>query len=197
MFSPEIAAVIASRVVSSAYLVQFDFRDLTKRVWLGFGPLRAGGQEWQGLGELISIEGLEQSTGTAAAATTFTLSGVDRDIVAMAAASSDRVKGRIVRVYLQFFETTESAKRSATIQVGALLGSPTVVWSGWMDQITYAAEGTGLRTITLTAEGLLAERNRPPFGMYTPGDQAARFPGDKGLDHTPGLESYTVRWPDT
>lgn len=194
MFSEVVAAVLAGRSVSAAYLVRFDFRDVTKRVWLGFGDLRAGGQDWQGVGTLISIDGLERTTGTTAAATTFTLSGVDRDIVAAAAAASDQVKGRVVRVYLQFFETAESASRDATLQVGALIGGPAVVWSGWMDQVTFAADGVGSRTVTMTAEGLMADRNRPPFGMFTDGDQKARFPDDRGLEGVAGLESYTVRW---
>lgn len=194
MFTEVVAAYLAGREVSAAYLVRFDFRDVTKRVWLGFGDLRAGGATWQGTGDLISIDGLEQPAGTSASTTTFTLSGIDEDIVRAAVSASDQIKGRIVRVYLQFFETTESAKRDGNIQVGALVGGPAVVYTGWMDVPTYDADGVGARSITLTAEGLMADRNRPPFGLYTDGNQKARHPGDRGLEHIAGLESYTVRW---
>lgn len=197
MFPEVVAAHLAGQVVAAAYLVRFDFRDVTKRVWLGFGDLEAGGAIWQGTGSLISIDGLEQVAGTDATSTTYALSGIDEDIVRAAISASDQVKGRIVRTYVQFFETTESAKRDATIQVGALVGPPVVVNLGWMDQPTYEASGPGSRSITLTAEGLMADRNRPPFGLFTDGNQKSRFPDDRGLEGVAGLESYTVRWPDT
>lgn len=183
-FNDVTAAAAAGQTVRASMLFYFDFTTGARRFWAGFGDLEAGGETWIGAGQLIEVEGLAAATGTVAAATTFTLSGVDADFVALARNTSDAVKGRRVRVYLQFF--TEGWQP---------LDEPVVIWSGIMDVMQYTAEGPGLRRITLTAELIWTDRNRPPYGLLTSADQKARYPGDKGLDRTASLAQKTIAWP--
>ena len=191
IFSETVQAYLDRRTINAALLVFFDFRDSPVRLWQGFGTLTSGGHDWQGSGELVGISGLEAAPGMTAGATTFTLSGVDRTIVTMAKAASDRVTGRECTVYIQFFEV---AGNERGMQVGALLDSPTAIWTGEMDQISYEASGPSSRTITLTAENIWARRNRPPYGYYTDADQTARYPGDRGLEEIAGLASRQIRF---
>lgn len=184
-FSSTIAAHLEGREIGAALLVWMDFRENERRWWTGTGTLEAGGHEWIGTGEFISIDGLEQPIGTAAPKTTFTLSGVDTTMVQMARQASDRVKDRRCAVYIQFFDV-------ATKQP---LDNYAAIWTGIMDQMSYAAEGPKNRTITLTAETLWTGRKRPPYGMYTDRDQNARFPGDRGLEQVVNLVSKQARWP--
>lgn len=187
---PEIIqAELQKRTISASFLVFMDFRLQPRRWWMGTGILDAGGHEWIGMGNLIQIEGLGSTLGMAASETTFTLSGVDPDIVALVRASSDRVKDRRVRVFLQFFSGGDSGQPAWTP-----LDQPISVWSGRMDQMKYAGEGPSSRTVTLTAESLWTNRNRPPFGRYTDGDQKARHPGDRGLEQVASLTNKTIRW---
>lgn len=187
---PEIIAAVAARsTVDAALLVHMDFREQPRRWWTGFGPLDAAGEEWIGMGSLIDITGLESAVGMAAPATTFTLSGVDPEIVSLARNASDRVKGRRVRVFMQFFAAGPEPRWKP-------LDRPISIWSGVMDQMRYSGDGPTSRTVTLTAESLWTNRNRPPFGRYTNGDQQARHPGDRGLEEVAGLVNKTIRWVD-
>lgn len=191
-FSETVAAAMAKKTIGASLLVFMDFKDAPRRWWTGFGMLDAGNAEWTGLGKFVSVDGLEGQVGTAAPQATFTVSGVDPDIVAQARASSDRVKGRRAVVYIQFFHTSPT---DAGDQVHSLLDTPYAVWSGKMDQVQFSASGPSLRTITVTAETLWASRNRPRYGLYTDRDQNGRFPGDRGLEQVSSLVSKTIRWP--
>lgn len=187
-FNSTVEAYVAGRSIAGTVLVFMDFVDAPRRWWPGFGDLVAGGQTWQGTGELISVDGLEQPMGTAAPQTTFMLSGVDSTIVTLARNSSDKVKGRRVVVYVQFFQLDGT-------QAWVPLDSPAAVWTGKMDQMKYAAQGPASRSVTVTAESLWVNRSRPPFGLYGNTDQIARFPGDRGLEQVSDLVNKTIRWP--
>lgn len=183
-FTETIRAAASGRTVRAALLAHFDFLDEPTSVWRGYGTLVAGGRDWSGLGELGDIDGLEQAIGTVAPQSTFTLSGVDPSIVTLARQQSDRVKGRSVTAYVQFFDTNDQT-----------LDEPFAVWSGILDQMKFTAMGVARRTITVTAEGLWTNRRRPPWGLYTDRDQNARYPGDRGLEQVPDLVSKSIRWP--
>lgn len=187
-FNSTVEAYVAGRSIAGTILVFMDFVDAPRRWWPGFGSLVSGGQTWQGTGELISVDGLEQPMGTAAPQTTFMLSGVDSTIVTLARNSSGKVKGRRVVVYVQFFQLDGT-------QAWVPLDSPAAVWSGKMDQMKYAAQGPSSRSVTVTAESLWVNRSRPPFGLYGNTDQIARFPGDRGLEQVSDLVNKTIRWP--
>ena len=191
LFSQTVAAYLERRAVACALLVFMDFRLAPRRWWQGFGTLHAGGFDWQGTGTLIAIDGLHAGVGTAAMQTTFTLSGVDPEIVELAREGSDRVAHRMVQVFIQFFE---GEPRDAGTPVGALLDQPVALWTGRMDRPKFQAESTSLRNIIIPAENRWVNRNRPPFGLYTDRDQQARYPGDKGLQQVESLASKTVRW---
>jgi len=183
-FNATAAAAAAGRTVRAALLVHFDFVDTPKRVWAGPFNVVAGGFTWEGLGEFGSIDGLEQIIGANAPQTTFTLSGVSPDIVALARNQSSHVKGRDVTVYIQFCDDGWQT-----------LDDMYAVWSGVLDQMRYSGSGPSLRTVTCTAEGLWTNRRRPAWGLYTDRDQNQRFPGDRGLEQVSDLVNKTIRWP--
>ena len=191
-FNETIAAKLKGRTIGASLLVFMDFKDAPRRWWPGFGDLQAGGHTWQGTGEFLSVSGLDQPFGTVAPKTTFTLSGIDAELVRLARQASDRVKDRRVTVYIQFFDATPD---DAGIQPWANLDQPYAIWTGIMDQMTYTANGPAERGITVTAESLWTNRRRPPYGLYTDRDQNARFPGDRGLEQVVNLVTKTIRWP--
>jgi hypothetical protein len=180
-----LAAALAGREVRYTLLVRFDFTTETKRVFLGFGTLEAGGYQWAGIGELVSVDGLSSRADTAAEPMTFNLSGISADLLAKARESADEVKGNPCSTYLQFFDSDWQA-----------LDDPLPLRGGIMDTLRYDATGPDQRALTLSAEGIFASRRSPPFGRYTDRDQNARFPGDRGLEFIPSLINKTVTWPD-
>lgn len=196
LFNETLAHVSAGRSVNASLLTYMNFRDDPVRWWLGYGDLVAGGHTWIGMGRrnggaLVQIEGLDAPIGTVAPQTTFTLSGVDPRAISIARASSDKAKGRRVIVYIQFFgsATTPSS------ELWAPMDKPNAIWTGEMDQVRYGADAAGAQ-VTVTAETIWANRNRPPFGLYTDPDQKARFPGDRGLEQVASLVTKTIRWPE-
>jgi hypothetical protein len=184
-FSATIAAHLVGRKIGAALLTHAEFRENERRWWSGNGDVTLGGHDWQGTGTLIQIEGLEQPIGTAAPKTSFSVSGVDAAMVQMARQASNRVKGRRIRVFIQFWDETDWMP----------LDAPYALYAGRMDQMSYAADGPQQRTIRLSAETLWTNRRIPPYGLLTDRDQNARFPGDRGLEQVVNLLSKTIRWP--
>ena len=169
--------------VSVAVLFQFDFVDETKRFWTGNIPLTTGGESWQGSADVISANGLEAPSNMTAPQATFTLSGVDADLVSFAAASSERVTDQPATTYLQFM-TSE----------GVPLDGPLAFWAGRMDTMTYTGSGAQRRSISLSAESLFTRRIRAANGFYSVRDQQARYPGDTGMQFTAAMVNKTVKF---
>ncbi len=192
-FSATISAALEQRAISADLLVHMDFRDAPRRWWTGWGNLEAGGHTWQGLGQLVSIEGLQSAIGTVAPETTFTLSGVDAEIVSIAVDNADRVSNRRARVLAQFFEVQPSLAGS---EVMGRLDEPFVLWSGRMEKLRFVGD-SALHQVSLSAESLWTRRDRPPHGLYTDRDQRARSPDDRGLEFVARLADKTVTWPKT
>lgn len=176
------AALVRGDRVGQAILVELMIASGPQRYFNGVRRLRAGGREWLGLGDMLSISGLEQPAGGTAPPTTFTLSGVTPDMIAAARNGSVEVKNRPVTVYLQFVGEARP------------LDEPLALWAGIMDTLKFAGSGPSDRRIVLTAETLFVRRRRAPFGYYTDADQQARFPGDRGMEFTAALVNKTVPW---
>jgi hypothetical protein len=188
LFSDAIAAKMAGRAIGVVPLVFFDFVGDPKRLWPGFGTITLGGYDWDGSGDLGSIDGLSTATSDAAQVVTFTLAGVTPEMQNIAKNSESLVRGQSVVVYAQFFDVTGDVPM-------APLDSMLAIWSGVMDVMTFKATGPASRQITLTAEGENADRRRPRFGLMTDADQQARYPGDTALRFRPGLRLKTLRQP--
>lgn len=188
-FSAELTAAIRANTAGVKTLVEMQFASATMRVHTGFGSLVAGAQTWSGVGDLVSISGLEQTTQGEAGQATFMVSGVSADLLAAAKTEDGaEYRQRPITVYLQFFD----------VATDAAIGSPIAIWTGLMDNMrisrTNGDEGP-LRTITLTAETLFQDRARPPYGSYSDADQKARYAGDKGCERVAGLVDTVVKWP--
>lgn len=185
-FDAIVQAALAGRSLQADFLVHMDFRDTPKRFWTGWGELDAAGYRWQGMGGLVAIDGLEQATGTVATETTFTLSGLDADVVSAAVGAADRAVGRRVQVFMQMFDVSGNHQP---------LAEPFAVWTGTMGEPRFTAD-SGTRQVAISALSLMSRRNSPPHGYYTDRDQQARYPGDKGLSLIPTLNQKQIRWPN-
>lgn len=91
------AAAAAGPTVRQSVLGHFDFVGDSRVDWHGgFGPLlTVDGQTWQGDAVLRPIDGLDVPVAT------FTMSGVDVRIAAMARSQSQTVKSSLVQVFVQ------------------------------------------------------------------------------------------------
>jgi hypothetical protein len=183
-FSETVAAQLAGHHVNVAILGHFDFVSEPMRLWLGDGPIRAGGHVWQGIGQFASISGLESAINGTAPMATFTLSGVDRGIVARVKEASAEVKGRDVTISLQFFD--EDVRP---------LDNPYAFYVGIMDTMPLTVSGPDRASIEVTAESVFARRGLPLWGNLSDRDQNRLFPGDRSLEGLPQIPFRRRTWP--
>ena len=188
IFSLSELALLAKSTVRVAMLVEFQFTPVA-RFWNGSRTLSAGGYEWEGLGGLGGVDGLQESRSAESSQVRFTLSGTDAAINAVAVSASVDQTGNLALVYFQFFGDDWQT-----------IGSPKLIWAGLTQPMTASRisgeEGQGAqRSITLPAENLFYGRARPRAGLYTDRDQQSRFSGDKFFEFQSQLKNMTYVWP--
>ena len=128
------------------YAVNLDFDSANLRFWTGLGSKTIGGETYTGTGNLLTIDGLEETSDLSARGTTLTLNGLDSTIISYALA--EEYQGRSVTIYLGIgLETVE-------------------IFSGYMDQMQVADNGD-TSTIKLTVESKLIVLERPVVRRYT------------------------------
>lgn len=187
LFPDTIRESLAGRKPKAANLVLFDFVGEPVRLWTGNGRLNAGGEVWDGIGQLGAISGLEQAINGEAPEASFILSGIDSQIMRLARDEFEaKAKNRMVRVYVQFFRQDDDVP----------LDQPFPIWAGRMHAPLFNIAASGAREVTMTAESLFTLRSRPNFSMYTDRDQQKRFDGDKGFQFVPLMRNKLVTWPD-
>jgi hypothetical protein len=180
----DVAAVLSSRDPQVGFLIKLDFVSATKRVWTGFGRLRTlDGNLWDGLGEMVAIDGIANAMSTAATAGKLTVSGVSPDLLPKAIGEESEFLQRPVSIFLQ-------AARG-----GALIGNPCPLALRLMTSMEVSRQGA-TRSISINHESPYIGRRNPPNGNYTDRDQQRRFPGDRACERTPTLLYKNERWPD-
>jgi len=190
LFPETIKAALGGRTVRASFLVHLDFTSEPMRIWTGSGKITAGGFDWYGLGQLGAISGLEQAVNGEAPETSFVLSGINSEIMALARDEwTGEGRDRLVRVLIQFHNMEDDRPLE-------LFDAPYSIWAGRMQTPKFELQGPTTRRITVSAESLFTMRARPAFSQYTDADQQARFAGDLGFEFVPGLFNKVVTWPD-
>ncbi|WP_062228790.1 hypothetical protein [Aureimonas frigidaquae] len=184
IFNAVQAAAAQGREVTLAALVDFDFPGYRLRTWSGSGVLVVDGVEWHGAGQMGSISAIPFGENDSADKITFTLSGVEPQLVTQVN-NSDAVRGRDVTVYGQFFDNTTHQPLDGKFVIRSMI----------MDTIGYSASGPSERTISLTAETIWTARNLASYSYWSDRDQKARYPGDRGCEFIPTLKNKVVAWP--
>jgi hypothetical protein len=199
LFPETIKTALAGRKVQCANLVLFDFATDAVRLWKGNGMLVTNdGEAWFATGSFGDMDGIEQAINGEAPQATFTLSGIDAEIMHTARDEfASEAKGRMARVYLQFFgqDDPDDPENQRPLDL------PFPVWGGRMLQPQFAlAEGDdgspAARSVTISCESLFSLRGRPRWAMHTDADQQHRFPGDQGVQFVASLVRKVTTWPD-
>lgn len=179
-----IATVFASANPGLALLLKFDFVSGTKRVYTGFGPLTTlDGQQWDGVGDVISVDGLSVAVGGAAPEGRIIASGVSAQLLATAIGEESEYERRPLSIFLQAFDGQ------------TLIGNPLPFGLRLMTSMEVQREADR-RTIAINHESIFISRNSPAASSYSDRDQQRRYPGDRGCERVPLLINKTERWPD-
>lgn len=179
----DVSGLVTARDQGIAFLIKFDFVSVTKRVWTGFGKLPTlDSLTWEGIGDVISIEGLSQLSSTAATEGRLTVSGVSPDLLAKAIDEDPEFLQRPVSFFLQGFQNR------------ALVSNPNPLGLRIMTGMEISRDGS-TRTIAITHESPYIGRNNGASSFYTDQDQQNRYPGDRACERTPYLAFKRDDWP--
>lgn len=195
LFPDTIAAALAGKRVDACLLVWFDFVSEPVRLLIGGnGQLKTNdGHVWSGLGQIGALSGVEQAVNGEAPEMTFTLSGIDSQILRLAREEFDiEAKGRIVYVLIQFFgvDDPEDPDNQRPLDLPFPIAAARVL----TPEFVYGENGA--RSVTVRCESLFSLRSRPRYAMYTDSDQQKRFAGDLGFSFVGTLINKVVAWPD-
>jgi len=160
-------------VVRSAWLMKAEFLSETMWAWDGRGNLTVGGQVYQGMGEVISIDGVESIPGTSAHPLTITMSGIDPTLIGYAQ-DMDEYKNRPFTLWQCLFDDELQPVEPLLFR-----------GDGLMDLLSISMPDQSQRTITMTVESIWADRGQAAHATYSEADQRSRFPGDRGMDFQP------------
>jgi len=183
--SAEMLAVATADVVRPIYLVKAEFdstppEDRNLYLWSGFGNLTFNGKNYLGVGNLLSISAVDESTDLKATGASIVLSGIQSPLLAIA--RDEDYQGRPITIYLGALDDT-----------GDLIASPTVLFSGFMDVMTISEAGE-TSTISVTAENKLIAFDRSYVRRYTAEDQKIDYPNDMGFEFVAKIADQEIIW---
>jgi hypothetical protein len=203
ILSPDFATEVDKPSVTMAVLVELNYDSGTIRVHDGVGLIVFGNYlfteasenltdeannklideedpvTFLGVGELGSIETVEENIEVIARSVTLTVSGLDASL--LSSALTENYQNRTVKIYLAAINP----------DTGILVSSPQTIWEGRMNQQTVTLS-KGEATITITCEHRL--RREPRIARYTEADQNQIFSNDRFFDLVPNIEGFVSKW---
>jgi len=176
--------VTMADVVRPVYFVKmvFDSSDTSSPLllWSGLGDLAFGGETYTGVGDLLSIGEITETSDISATGINVALSGLQRAFIAIAIGY--KYQGRPLTVFLGAFNDQ-----------GALIADPIIVFSGFMDTMTIS-EGAETSSISINVENKLVAFERSRVRRYTAEDQKIDHPNDKGFEFVTSIVEKEIIW---
>lgn len=168
---PLIQAQIDGKLIRASYLMRID-TDEPVLVWTGAGDLVMGGETYLGLGILPDVPSFQSLVNGVANRIELTVSGVDARIAMLAGEDAEEVRGKQVRIGLQFLD--------AGFQP---LGDPFWVAPDYeADVISTDSQSNAdfgrVRSVTLSIGSSTTGRRRPRLSYWTRAQQIIRSPTD-------------------
>lgn len=171
------------------------------RMWTGQGTLvLADGTQWVGLGQMLNISTIEETSELAVKGATLTLSGVPSEVLSLAL--SEPYQGRVCNIYFGTFIQGSILQESTSyilLQDGSRINLEnqstnfSELFSGYMDQMNIEESGD-TSTIELLVENKLVDLERARVARFTSGYQKSIYAGDLGLDFVEDLQDKQIPW---
>ena len=144
------------------------------RLWTGYGNKTIASNTYTGSGDLLGIDGLEETNDLSARAVTIALSGIDTTIVSLAL--TEPYQRRLCRIYF-----------------GSGSVAPVEVFSGFMNTMTIEDNGE-TSSISLTIESKLVALERASNRRYTHENHLARNSSDTFFSVVADLQDKEIVW---
>ncbi len=178
----ETKAAISESVVRMALLAYADFPSGAIRIWTGIGTLYADGYEWQGVGSLLAVEDITETTDSAQNGLAVRLSGIPSEL--------------FNNIELANYQNREASLSMIVFDEDSqTIAAPEVLFSGLMDSDSVSDNGAEV-SVTIMLESVLSDHLRPRVYRYTHEDQQTLYPdaNDKGLEFVAALKQVQIRW---
>ena len=176
------SAQLSSTQTRPFYAVEFLYTQ-TLRVWTGYSEFNIDGQNYLGLGNLISVGQVEESADVKANGLNITLTGLDTTI--LSGAFNETQQGIVVNVKFGVLTTTSNAI--------AVVDTPYQIFSGTVDTVSIMEDGE-TSTIQYNIESKLISLEKALDFRYTDQDQKFFFPNDKGLEFVDDMQDKSIDW---
>jgi hypothetical protein len=177
-------AVSTADVVRPIFLVRmvFDSGETPNELnlWSGVGDLTYDSETYTGVGDLLNISAVTETSDMQASGINVTLTGVKSSLVVIA--KDHEYQGRAITVMLGAFDAS-----------GDLVADPTVIFAGFMDTMTIAESGE-TSTISIACENKLIAFERAKVRRYTAEDQKIDHPTDKGFEFVTAIVQKEIIW---
>ena len=164
-------------------------------MWTGQGTLvLEDGTEWIGLGQLLDISSIEETSEMSVKGATITLSGIPSELLSLAL--STPYQGRIAKIYFGTFQQGSILQETGNyilLQDGSKINLESMatgfneLFSGYMDQMNIEEAGD-TATIEMAVENKLIDLERARVARFTSGYQKSVYPGDLGCDFIEDLQ---------
>ncbi len=175
-----LATELSATVLKPFYAIELAFDSGTIRFWTGYGEITANSETWTGSGTILGISNSNEQTDLSANGITLTFSGLESSFVAIAL--TENYRGRLLKCYLGCLDA-ENQPVSNLYQL----------FAGRMDVMTINEDGQ-TATMTISAENVLIDLERPRVRKYTDEEQRKRFPGDSSLELVASLQDKQISW---
>ena len=169
-----------AKVVRPIFLVHMVFDSSELNIWSGVGDLSFDSVTYTGLGDLLSISEIKETSDISATGINVSLSGVKTSLIAVA--KDQDYQGRELTVRLGAFNES-----------GSLIADPVIIFSGFMDTMTIAEAGA-YSSITIAVENKLVAFERAKVRRYTAEDQKIEYPADKGFEFVTSIVQKEIFW---
>lgn len=135
---------------------------------------------YQGLGDLLSIGQIKESTDLQANGTNISLSGIKQSIISIARDEDYQGKKGTIRL-------------GAMNEQAEVITNPVNIFSGFMDVMTITDSGVK-STINVTLENKLIAFERKYVRRYTDNDQKIEYPADDGFEYVASIQDTEIVW---
>lgn len=182
--SNDMQAAVESGEVRPVFLVKMEFDSGEAieelHVWTGNGNLTYSGDTYTGLGDLLSISEIQESSEIQATGITVSLTGAKTSLVTLA--KNQDYQGRPLTLYFGAFDAA-----------GDLIADPMVAFSGLMDVMSITEAGE-YSTINIAVESRLIALEQTRIRRYTDQDQKIDHPTDKGFEFVTSIVEKEILW---
>jgi len=192
---------IEEDVVYPFFATELRFSSNIVRMWTGQGTLvLEDGTEWIGLGQLLDISSIEETSEMAVKGASISLSGIPSELLSLAL--SEPYQGRVAKIYFGTFQQGSILQETANyilLEGGGRINLESVshgfneLFSGYMDQMNIE-EGGDTSTIQMNVENKLIDLERARVARYTSGYQKSVYLNDLGMDFIEDLQDKKIPW---